>query len=369
MKKFVALLVAVAMMFTLVACAAPAAAPAEEAVPAEESAPAEEAVPVEEAAPAVEVGEATMFEQACADLDKLLAPLPEMPASDTKLAALISNLSNSFWVTMKEGYEDTAKEYGVSIDVMATESDTDTEGQLQLLNDLLVQDYSAVALSPLSLVNLISGIVAANEANVGVIAVGNGVDAEALAAAGGSISAFVTSDFKAQGTTCGEYIAANTAAGKALVVEGTPGATQSDARRDGAKEALEAAGFEVTVVTANFDAQTAYDQAAAYFAANPDAVACACGNDDMALGVVRALKDAEMKDSVMVVGIDCTQEARDSIAAGELNASLAMSPYLYGRAGVITMLKVMQGLEVPETVWSPEVLVTAENLDLMSDWR
>ena len=352
MKKLLVILLAVAMIFAFAACS---------------NQPAEDNTPETDGEPA-DNGEMTMFQQAEADLNELLAPLPEA-VTDVKLAGLISNLSNSFWVTMKDGYEDAAAEYGATIDVMATESDTDTEGQLQLLNDILVQDYKAVAVSPLSLVNLISGIVAANEAGVGVVAVGNGVDEEALAAAGGSISAFVTSDWSGQGKTCAEYVIENTDPGKILVVEGTPGASQSDGRRDGAKDAFEAAGYDVTVVTANFDAQTAYDLAAAYFTANPDCIGVTCGNDDMALGVVQALKDNDMLDDVIVVGIDATQEARDSIAAGELDATLAMSPYLYGKAGVISMLKVLQGMEVPSTVWSPEVLVTADNLALMADWR
>jgi len=53
MKKIIALLLALVMVFALCACGAkPAEAPKEEAKPAEEAAPAEEAKPAEEAAPA-----------------------------------------------------------------------------------------------------------------------------------------------------------------------------------------------------------------------------------------------------------------------------------------------------------------------------
>ena len=75
-----------------------------------------------------------------------------------KLAAIESTLSNSFWVTMQEGYKDAAKDYGVSIDVQATDSDTDTSGQLDILNNMLVKDYNAIAVSPLTEDCLISGI-------------------------------------------------------------------------------------------------------------------------------------------------------------------------------------------------------------------
>ena len=75
-----------------------------------------------------------IFGKALAQVNEALAPLPEKDTGK-KLAAIESTLTNSFWVTMQEGYEDTAEEYGVSIDVQATDSDTDTTGQLMCIRD------------------------------------------------------------------------------------------------------------------------------------------------------------------------------------------------------------------------------------------
>jgi ABC-type sugar transport system substrate-binding protein len=49
---------------------------------------------------------------------KSLEPLPKASKA-YKLAALEITLANPFWVTVKQGYEDAAKEYGVSIDVLS----------------------------------------------------------------------------------------------------------------------------------------------------------------------------------------------------------------------------------------------------------
>ena len=60
---------------------------------------------------------------------------------------------------------------------------------------------------------------------------------------------------------------------KVAVIAGNEGATQSDARRDGAKETFEDAGMEVVAVEqCDFDAQKAYDAAAAIIESNPDIV-------------------------------------------------------------------------------------------------
>lgn len=113
---------------------------------------------------------------------KLLEALTPLPDKDTgvKLAAIESTLANSFWITMQEGYEDAAKEYGVSIDVMATETETDINGQLDIMKVLLSKDYNAIAVSPLTEHNLIPGIVEANNKGTKVVVVGNGVNEKAL---------------------------------------------------------------------------------------------------------------------------------------------------------------------------------------------
>lgn len=313
----------------------------------------------------------TAFEEANKVLEEALAPLPEKN-TNVKIAAIESTLANSFWQTMKTGYEDAAKEWGVSVDVMATDSETDTQGQLEIMNTLLAKDYKAIAVSPLTEQNLITGIVEANKNDVAIVAVGNGVNEQALKDANGHIAAFITSNFKAQGTLGAEYIIEKTEGkGKVAVIEGIPGATQSDARRDGAVEAFEAAGMEVLPVqTANFDRQTAYDLMSALIDANPEIVGVSCGNDIMALGVIEALKDKNMKEKVLVVGVDFIEEAKTSIEAGELDATVAMSPYLFGKAGLLSSLKAVQGHSFDEAIiWTPLSLVTPENITAMEGWR
>ena len=55
-----------------------------------------------------EVSTDTVFGKALAQVNEDLAPLPEKDTGK-KLAAIESTLTNSFWVTMQEGYEDTAE--------------------------------------------------------------------------------------------------------------------------------------------------------------------------------------------------------------------------------------------------------------------
>lgn len=313
----------------------------------------------------------TVFQKALAQVDEDLAPLPEKDTGKS-LAAIESTLANSFWVTMQEGYEDAAKEYGVTVDVQATDSDTDTAGQLDILNNMLVKDYEAIAVSPLTGDCLINGIVAANREEVKIITTGNEVDEAALKEAGGKIDAKITCDFYGQGELGAQYIIDKTGGeGKVAIIAGNEGGTQADARRDGAKDTFEKAGMEVVAVEqCDFDVQKAYDAAAAIVEANPDIVGITCGNDDMALGVVRALQEKELKDKIAVVGVDFTEEAKEAIKEGTYDATVAMSPYLMGREGIIIMLKALEGQDVSEVGDStPMAVVDATNVAQMEDWR
>ena len=126
----------------------------------------------------------------------------------------------------------------------------------------------------------------------------------------------------------------------------------------------------VAVEQCDFDAQKAYDAASAIIDANPDLKGIACGNDDMALGVVKALEEKGVKEKVAVVGVDFTAEAKAAIEEGTYDATVAMSPYLMGREGVIIMLKALEGQDVSEVGDStPMAAVDATNVDQMADWR
>ena len=220
---------------------------------------------------------------------------------------------------MQEGYEETAEEFGVTIDVQATDSDTDTAGQLDILNNMLVKDYEAIAVSPLTEDCLISGIVAANQEDVKIITTGNQVNEDALEEAGGKLDAKITVDFYNQGVMGAQYIIDKTGGeGKVAVIAGNEGGTQADARRDGAKDTFEDAGMDVVAVEqCDFDAQKAYDATTAIIEANPDIVGIACANDDMALGVYDYYKQHNMS-LPLIIGINNNPEMHQKIKSGEI---------------------------------------------------
>jgi ABC-type sugar transport system substrate-binding protein len=220
--------------------------------------------------------------------------------------------------------------------------------------------------------NLVESVAKANEMGIPVVAVGTTLDPEAAADAGASVAAFVTSDFEAQGYLGAQYIMEQLGgAGKVAVIEGQAGSDNSEQRKNGAIAGFEENGGEVVAVeAADWDRQKAYDIATNILQANPDLEGIMCANDEMALGVVEAMKAAGAKDQVKVVGIDFIDEAKTSIENGELDGSVVMSPYLFGKAGLILALKAVQGQEITEDMfWTPFALVNADNVGEYDGWK
>ncbi len=312
-----------------------------------------------------------LLKKAEQDMLTALAPLPKMGHGE-KIGAVAFSMTNPFWVTVEQGYKDAAAEYGVTVDVVASPNEADEVGQADAMMTLLAKDYDAFAISSMTPYSLVNAVAQATKQGIPVVAVGTNLDAKAAADADAKIAAFVTSDFEAQGKLGATYIMELLkGSGKVAVIQGQAGSDNSEQRKRGAIEGFEENGGTVVAVeAADWDRQKAYNIATNILQANPDLAGIMCANDEMALGVVEAMKAAGVKDRVKVVGIDFIAEAKTSIENGELDGSVVMSPYLFGKAGLILALKAVQGQTITaDMFWTPFALVNANNVSQYQGWK
>jgi len=93
-------------------------------------------------------------------------------------------------------------------------------------------------------------------------------------------------------------------------------------------------------------------------------VVCA-NNDEMALGAIEALRNANLLDKVLVGGVDATADALAAMAAGDLEVTVFQDAAGQGGGGVDAAVKLANGQPV-ETVDGvidvPYVLVTPETM-------
>lgn len=104
----------------------------------------------------------TLFQKVREDTFSKLGQVPK-PEKPIKIGAIPITLANPFWVTVKEGYENTAREFNVQIDVHAVPQENSIAAQLDILENLVAKGYNAISAHSITPHNLIPGLVKAKK--------------------------------------------------------------------------------------------------------------------------------------------------------------------------------------------------------------
>src|ERR1700678_3819581 len=83
----------------------------------------------------------------------------------------------------------------------------------------------------------------------------------------------------------------------------------------------------------------------------------------MALGVVEAVKNADLLGKVAVFGTDGISDAYASIRAGELTGTVDSFPVLTGEVALETALRIVAKQNLPRVVATPQALITKDNVE------
>ncbi len=377
MKKWISLLLALAMMLSIVACGSNNTAnnggndTANNSVTNNEDASTNEGSTEEENTDSeLSATVQQLYAEFDAAMEEQIGPMPEN-FGDIKVGAVVISLTNPFWVNMKNFYEAAGQELGIDIDVQTGTTEGDTASQLDVLMTMADMDYDVIIVSPIDGTNLIPGIVKCNENGVKVINLGPGVDVAALEDAGGHLDATITVAFTEQGeTVANDMISRLPDGGQVAIIAGLAGAGQSEGRTSGAKEVLEAAeGIElVAVQNCDWDATLAYDATKALITEYPDLKGIFCCNDTMALAAVEALA-AEGKEGVLVYGVDFTDDARAAIIEGTMTGSMSYSSQRYTKAALQMAVMLNEGETFDSSVYLPLTLVNVDNVNDLEGWQ
>jgi ribose transport system substrate-binding protein len=291
------------------------------------------------------------------DLEAQFGPLPAPPAG-TKVGGVSKTLTNEYWRSLGEGYQNVATALGLEFVYQAAQSEGDQLGQLSIAENLLSQGFAALLFSPQTDANLIPAVEAAMAAGVPILNVNDAVIPSA--------EHYVGNVQKNNGVNVANWFIANRPdGGQVAVIEGQPGVYAAGQRTAGFTETITAAGnFEVVAsVPANWSREEAFNAAATILQQYPDLIGFYANNDGMALGVVEAVKAAGRQDSVVVFGTDGISDAYAAIRAGDLTGTVDSFPVLTGEIAMEVALRLLAGQDLPRVVATPQALITAENVE------
>lgn len=115
--------------------------------------------------------------------------------------------------------------------------------------------------------------------------------------------------------------------------------------------------------TANWSRTQGSDLMTNWLSAGLQFDAVVANNDEMAIGAIQALKaSGRAMDTVVIGGVDATQDALAAMAAGDLDVTVFQNAAGQGQGSVDAALKLARGEAVDQKVWIPFELVTPANL-------
>lgn len=289
---------------------------------------------------------------------------PAAAADKPLIAVVLKTLSSQYWKIVAAGAKAAAEKNDVDLILLGPPTEDAVEQQINMVQDVLAQKPAALIFSPSQPATAVNVITKARKAGIPVLLVDTGMPEKFT-----DYSSFIGTDNIAAGRAGGEALANVLKKGdKVLLLDGAPGNPSMTDRCDGAKEALEKAGIVIASrQPAYSDREKAYTVTQNVLQSTPDIAGVFAGNDEEALGALRALKQSG-KD-VPIIGVDANTDNLKAILAGDLYGSIAQGNYDMGRLGVEEALKVIHGETIPKRIDSGATLITKDNAQELLDFR
>jgi ribose transport system substrate-binding protein len=301
-------------------------------------------------------------------LATLLFAIPGLAARTPVIGFIVTTMDNEFYVMMVNGAKMEAEKLGVKLIVQAGQRHGSVEEQLQIFEDMITRQVDAICVVAASLEGLISALRKAEEAGIPVVNPDVRISYDAVKKAGLKPVPYIGSSNFEAAYSAGQYaIEKMNVRGEVAVLTGVLGAANARLRRDGFRAAVEKLGAgKVEIVaeqTANWEVEQGYNVFQNILQAHPDISFLFGSNDNMAVGAIRAIKEAGKMDQIRVVGFDAIPAALQAIKDGTMVASVAQFPAEMGIQSVQASLKLIQGESIPEETIVKTEIIDSSNVD------
>ncbi|RQO71600.1 ribose ABC transporter substrate-binding protein RbsB [Aquitalea sp. FJL05] len=280
------------------------------------------------------------------------ASAPAAAAADGQVTVglAVSTLNNPFFVSLRKGAEDEAQKDGIKL--ITVDAQDDPAKQQASVEDLIQKKVSVILINPTD---------SAAVANVVKEATGKGIKVVSLdrSVNGAEVSAHIASDNVAGGKMAGEFLLQKLGGkGRIVELEGIAGSSAARERGEGFHKVVDGKA-DVKLLAkqpADFDRAKGLSVMENIIQGNKDIQGVFAHNDEMALGALKAIQAAGLKN-VVVVGFDATADAVAAVKAGTLAATVQQQPELIGQYGIQTAKKLAAGQSVDKFIPVPLNLI------------
>ncbi|MDR1931897.1 MAG: sugar ABC transporter substrate-binding protein [Spirochaetales bacterium] len=281
-------------------------------------------------------------------------------ASGKEATLILKNLTNPFFISVKEGGEAAAAKYGLNLTVLAPLKADNNEEQMQMVEQSIARQTDILVIIPADTNGIIPAVEKVFEANIPVVDLNTKIGGDKV----------MWKTFVAIENYDGGYMAVKKlcelmgSEGEIIIIEGVVGAQTSIDRVKGAHAAI--AEFPKIKIVAQqsgeYNRAKGMDVVQNLLQAHPNVKAIFCCNDEMALGAVEAVEAAGKRGKILIAGIDANADAKQAIKDGKMTLSLDSQPYMQGYSAVEAAAKILSGEKVDERIVTEMAVVTKETL-------
>ncbi|MBI1899344.1 MAG: substrate-binding domain-containing protein [Acidobacteria bacterium] len=274
------------------------------------------------------------------------------------IAVIPKGRAHLFWQSVHAGAAKAAQETGVEIIWNGPATETDFNGQLQIVEAMINRRVDAIALAPIDKKAMVNVVERAAREKIPVVIFDSAVDTEQFA------SQVATDNYEA-GRVAAERLGRITGGkGNVAIVAVQVGAASTMAREAGFEDTIKTAYPGIRIVDKRYgEADFAKSLRAAenILTAYPDLAAMFASNESSTVGAVQALK--ARRSSVKLVGFDSGPTLEADLRAGIIDSLVVQHPFKMGYESVIAAVKTIHGEKVQKINNMAPRLIVREDLD------
>jgi ribose transport system substrate-binding protein len=276
-----------------------------------------------------------------------------------RIAVVPKGTAYDFWKAVKAGAEKAGQENGAQILWNGPAKETDTAGQITILEDFITQKVDAIVMAACNATSLVPTIQKATDAGIPVVTIDSGVNSDLPK------SLVATDNEKGAAEAAHQLAKLIGGRGKVGLIPFVKGAATSDAREQGFKSGLKAHPALTVVSTLYSDGQsdTAMRKTEDMLTANPDLAGIFAANEPGAIGAAQVLRTRGKAGAVKLVAFDAGAPEIKGLEEGTIQALVVQNPFQMGYLGVQTAVKAKRGETVDKRIDTGVTVVTKENMN------
>lgn len=283
----------------------------------------------------------------------------ETAVAPLRIAVVPKGTAYDFWKAVKAGAEKAGKESGAQILWNGPAKETDTGGQITIIEDFITQKVDAIVMAATNATSLVPPIRKATNAGIPVVTIDSGVNSDL------PVSLVATDNEKGAAAAAQQLAKLIGGPGKVGLMPFIKGAATSDAREQGFKDGLKSHPGLTLVSTLYSDGQsdTAMRKTEDMLTANPDLAGIFAANEPGAIGAAQVLKTRGKAGTVKLVAFDAGGPEIKALEEGTIQALIVQNPFQMGYLGVQAAVKAKRGGSVERRIDTGVTVVTRENMN------